>query len=254
LQWKATPVRAAIGVVLLTRKGGIGFIRAPAVSNCRNSCIIPNVIHHYNRRISSLAQVKKPKLRSAILKSASRRFARYGYVNTTLAELARDTGISTANLYSYVRSKLDILYAIHDGWLRKRIASLEQEVSALDSRRDKLGHLLRSLWRDLPREKNGFLNNMMEALSSVTPSDGYQPALLRWLEASIDRMLWDALPASRRDLLRDARLGHFVVMAFDGYIIYRHTHPHAQFNDATVDAMCSMLLGEPKRAARAKRL
>jgi hypothetical protein len=37
-----------------------------------------------------------------------------------------------------------------------------------------------------------------------------------------------------------------VVMAFDGYIIYRHTHPRAHFDDATVDAMCSMLLGKTK--------
>jgi hypothetical protein len=66
----------------------------------------------------------------------------------------------------------------------------------------------------------------------------------------IAAMVMDALPPERRARLRKARLAHVIVMAFDGFAIHRHLHPHGNpIDDATIGAVAAMLLGEPARAA-----
>ena len=56
-----------------------------------------------------MVQVKKPQSRAAILDAAQRLFRRQSYHTTTLAQIARAAGMSTANLYVYFDSKLKIL-------------------------------------------------------------------------------------------------------------------------------------------------
>ena len=46
-----------------------------------------------------MAQVKKPAVRDAILKSAFRLFSHRGYEGTTLSQIAAGAGVSTANVY-----------------------------------------------------------------------------------------------------------------------------------------------------------
>jgi AcrR family transcriptional regulator len=191
-----------------------------------------------------MGQVKKPEVREAILDTALQLFSRKGYARTTLEEIARGSGVSTANVYVYFRSKLEILYAIYDPWMRERLTSLENKIAALDEPRKKLRLLLTTLWRDIPAEKHGFVNNIMQAISSATPRDRYRPDLLKWMEAHLDRMLRASLPAERNRKLRNARLAHLLVMAFNGYIIYHHINPRAALDEDTVEAVAAMLLGE----------
>ena len=191
-----------------------------------------------------MGQVKKREVREAILAAALRSFSKNGYARTTLAEIAHSANISTANLYVYFRSKLEILYAIYDPWLRDRFAELEIRLSRVKTPRAKLRMLLKTLWRDLPAEKNGFVNNIMQAISSATPGDRYRPTLLKWMEEHLDRMLQSALPPARRRRFVGVRLAHLLVMAFDGFIIYHHIEPGEPLDRATLDAVCSMLLGE----------
>jgi len=193
-----------------------------------------------------MGQVKKPEVREAILRTALRLFSKKGYVRTTLVEIARGAGVSTANLYVYFGSKLEILYAIYDPWMRERLLSLEQRIAETGSPRAKLRLLLTTLWRDMPAEKNGFVNNIMQAISSATPRDRYKPTLLKWMEERLERMLRDALPPLRRRQLGRARLAHLLVMAFDGFIIYHHIDPGSSLDDQTVDTLVTMLVGNQK--------
>ena len=191
-----------------------------------------------------MGQVKKPEVRDAILKTALQLFSKKGYARTTLEDIARGSGVSTANVYVYFRSKLEILYAIYDPWMRERLNSLENRMTALQSPKEKLRLLLTTLWRDMPAEKHGFVNNIMQAISSATPRDRYRPTLLKWMEQHLERMLRQALPPARRRRLEGARLAHLLVMAFNGYIIYHHINPRAPVDAATVNAVCAMFLGE----------
>ena len=193
-----------------------------------------------------MGQVKKPEVRDAILRTALQLFSKKGYARTTLEEIARGSGVSPANVYVYFRSKLEILYAIYDPWMRERLTNLEAKLKEISDSRKKLRLLLTTLWRDMPAEKHGFVNNIMQAISSATPRDRYKPHLLKWMEEHLDRMLRACLPHERSRKLRKARLAHLLVMAFNGYIIYHHVNPRAPLDEDTVKAVCAMFLGESK--------
>lgn len=201
-----------------------------------------------------MAQVKKTEVRQALLDSAFRLFSSMGYQDTTLARIASEAGVSTANVYVYFRSKLEILFAIYDPWLRQRILLLEEEAAKEPDPRRRLKFMLRTLWQDLPAEHNGFANNVMQAISGTTSVDGYRPTLLRWVETRIAAMVRGAIPAERRRALKPSRFAHVLMMAFDGFVINYHLNPGAACTDETVGTMVTFLLGpatgaSPRRSA-----
>jgi len=192
-----------------------------------------------------MVQQKKAAVREAILEGAFRLFSRNGYAATTLAAIAKSADVSQGNVYIYFGSKLEILYAIYDPWLRARIDRLEGELNAIRSPRNRLKRLLEALWRDIPAEENGFLNNIMQAITLTDPEDGYRSTLVQWLEQRIEGIVMQALPVARRRRLRRARIAHVIIMAFDGFAIHRHLHPDENpIGDATLAAVASMLLGD----------
>ena len=192
-----------------------------------------------------MVQRKKPEVRDAILAAAFRLFSRRGYADTMVADIAQEAGVSPGNVYIYFRSKLEILYTIYDPWLKARIETLDREIAALRSPRLRIRRLLVALWREIPSEENGFLNNIMQAISATNPSEGYRSTLVRWLEKRIAGMIADALPPARRARLAKARVAHVLIMAFDGFAIDRHLHPRRiALDDVTIDAVTDMLLGE----------
>lgn len=192
-----------------------------------------------------MVQHKKPEVREAILDGAFRLFSMHGYAATTLAAIAKSAKVSPGNVYIYFDSKLEILYAIYDPWLRARVDALEKELAPIRSPRSRLRRLLAALWRDIPAEENGFLNNIMQAISVTDPKEGYRSTLVQWLEDKIASLVMDALPPERRSRWRKARLAHVLIMAFDGFAIYRHLHPDKNpIDDATINAMAALLIGE----------
>ena len=64
--------------------------------------------------------------RERIMQAARRRFSRYGYAKTTMAEIAGDCGMSPGNLYRFFPGKLDIAEAITREEERARIEELER--------------------------------------------------------------------------------------------------------------------------------
>ena len=192
-----------------------------------------------------MVQHKKPEVRAAILDGAFRLFSKRGYAATTLAEIAKAADVSPGNVYIYFGSKLEILYAIYDPWLRARIAALEEELGRMRSPRGRLRRLLTALWRDIPAEENGFLNNIMQAISVTDPSEGYRSTLVQWLEDRVAELVVEALPPARRRALRKSRIAHVLIMAFDGFAIHRHLHPtESPIDDATINAVAAMLIGD----------
>jgi AcrR family transcriptional regulator len=195
-----------------------------------------------------MGQTKKPEIRDAILGSARTLFARHGYHATTLPMIARDAGVSPANVYVYFGSKIAILYAIYDPWLRGRLERLAGELKRRRTPRAKLKHLLRSFWRDIPAEDGGFANNIIQAISTVGAGEGYRPDLLRWMEGHLAALLADILPPARRRSLARGDLGHFLVMVFNGYAVHHHLDPKRPLDEGTLEAVCDLLLGPGGRA------
>jgi AcrR family transcriptional regulator len=201
-------------------------------------------------------QVKKPEIRAAILKSAFRLFSSKGYVDTTQPQIAAAAGISTTNLYSYFESKIAILYAVHAPWIQEELEGVARELEDIKEPREKLRRLLTALFREIPARKKGFANNIMQAIATVRPEDRFRPVLVAWLEEKILSMVIASLPPERHGDVRGVDIAHFLIMAFNGYIVYRHVAPHRPCSDATIEYLCDIMLAGPigakPKAARKK--
>jgi len=167
-----------------------------------------------------MSQRKKAGVREAILQSAFRLFSERGYSDTTIPAIAREAGISTANVYVYFTSKIDILFTLYEPWLRERLDRLERSLARVSDPHKRLERLLLAFWRDLPRESNGFANNVMQAVSTSSGGADYSPRLRRLLQGRLARWLHDSIGAASA---REASLmAGVILMAFDGFAINVH--------------------------------
>jgi len=198
-----------------------------------------------------MAQVKKPAVQEAILDAARELFTNFGYNHTTLVQIARKARVSPANVYVYFGSKIEILYAVYDPWLRRRLDVLAAELAQRKTPRERLRHIVTTLWRDIPVEANGFANNIMQAISGMSARDTYDPSLLRWSETRLAALLSESLPPARRAALDAKRLAHLMFMAFDGYAMKVNQGRGKGCDDATIELFCTLLAGARPARRRA---
>jgi len=204
-----------------------------------------------------MAQVKKPAVRQAILTAAYRLFRDRGYNATTVNDIARKANVSAANVYSYFRSKLEILYSVYDPWLHERFSRLERDLAAIGEPEKRLRHLIRVLWQEIPAEENGFSNNIVQAVSGGGPSEKYDASLLHAVEKLLSKLLSEILPPERLAVVDVSTLAHIMFMAFDGFAMSAHANPRACCTNREIDLLCRLILGDGARisgnAARASK-
>jgi AcrR family transcriptional regulator len=198
-----------------------------------------------------LAQRKKAAVRAAILESAFKLFSEKGYAGATVPQIAAKAGVSTANVYVYFRSKLEILFAIYEPWLRERIEKLEDELAEIKNPKTRLRHAVTAIWRDIPADNNGFTTNIMQAISAGSREQGYESNLIKWSESRIAEMMKRSLADAGVSPTDFEQLAHIMFMAFDGFSINFHLNPWATCNDQTIDVFCDLLLRGAKKPVRA---
>jgi TetR/AcrR family fatty acid metabolism transcriptional regulator len=71
--------------------------------------------------------------RNAILRSATRIFAKKGFFNSKVADIAADAGIADGTVYLYFKSKDEILHSIFNEAMQNFIAEGRGELSKIDS-------------------------------------------------------------------------------------------------------------------------
>ena len=143
-----------------------------------------------------MAQTKKEDIRAGIVDSARREFEERGYAATTIRGIARRAGISPSNVYVYFDSKLEILFAIYDPWLRGRIRALEAEAAAIADPRQRLRTVIATLWKTFPAADGAFGNTFVEGLAVSGREGRYSRDLLLWAEHRIADLIL-SLPAGR---------------------------------------------------------
>ena len=141
-----------------------------------------------------MAQVKKPKLRQAILSASFTLFSESGYHNTTIAQIARLAKVSTANVYIYFPSKIHILYSLYEPWLLAHLDKVERDLAKEKSPPARLYRLVHALWCSIPADDNAFANNFIQAIATTDPTKGYRPELLRATLERLTAILQGALP------------------------------------------------------------
>ena len=88
----------------------------------------------------------------ALLDIATEHVRRHGIERTTVVAIARDAGMTHANVYRYFPSKEALVDAITAAWLKELEAVLQGVTDAPDPADDKLERLILAyarLWRDL---------------------------------------------------------------------------------------------------------
>ncbi len=81
--------------------------------------------------------------REAILRAATRVFARSGYFNSKVADIAREAGVADGTVYLYFKSKEEILRSIFERNTSEAIAEGREELSKIADPRDKLRRIAR---------------------------------------------------------------------------------------------------------------
>lgn len=195
-----------------------------------------------------MVQKKKPEIRDAILAAATALFRERGYANATMSAIARRASTSPANIYVYFDSKLEILLAVYEPWLRDRIDGLATRAQAVSEPEQRIRLLLRTLWREIPADDNHFARNLVQALSGVPQSDGGAVELRRWCEARLGEILRDALPEERRPVVETAALGHLVLSTFDGFTLNGEAGASTERIEEVAELFAMLLLGRPRAA------
>src|SRR6266581_2591931 len=76
--------------------------------------------------------------RTAILRAATRVFARNGYFNSKVADIARAADVADGTVYLYFKSKEEILHSIFDQNMDDAIAAAHKLIKNVDDPREKL--------------------------------------------------------------------------------------------------------------------
>ena len=76
--------------------------------------------------------------REAILRAATRVFARGGYFNSKVADIARAAGVADGTVYLYFKSKEEILHSVFDRSMDEAITEVRRQLEAITDPREKL--------------------------------------------------------------------------------------------------------------------
>lgn len=95
--------------------------------------------------------------RQALLREAASCFTRKGYHGTSLTEIADTLGVSKAALYTYVKSKDELLYFCHQAAMDMALDSVAQAQSMEGSGLEKLCACLQSYLRTMLSDQTSYV-------------------------------------------------------------------------------------------------
>jgi TetR/AcrR family transcriptional regulator, fatty acid metabolism regulator protein len=107
------------------------------------------------RKVSSLrASGPSPDKREAILRAATQVFARHGYFQSQVADVARAAGVAAGTVYLYFRSKEDLLVSLFERTMRDAIATGRAALVEITDPRERLLRIARLHLERLGRDRD----------------------------------------------------------------------------------------------------
>ncbi|HEX8638178.1 MAG TPA: TetR/AcrR family transcriptional regulator [Pyrinomonadaceae bacterium] len=92
---------------------------------------------------NGLARVVVADKREAILRAAVKVFARKGFFNSKVADIAREAGIADGTVYLYFKSKDEILHSVFDRAMEEFISEGKREIENIEDSAEKLRRIAR---------------------------------------------------------------------------------------------------------------
>ena len=105
--------------------------------------------------------------REAILRAAIGVFARNGYFNSKVSDIARAANIADGTVYLYFKSKEEILHSIFDRTMAEGIAQVKAEIANCPNAKEKLRQIAKLHLRRLGRDRDLAIVFQVELRSST---------------------------------------------------------------------------------------
>lgn len=95
------------------------------------------------RKAAKAVAAKVNDKRTAILRAATRVFARNGYFNSKVADIAHEAGVADGTVYLYFRNKDDVLISLVNQMMDEFISAGRARIAKLKDPRDKIRTIAR---------------------------------------------------------------------------------------------------------------
>jgi TetR/AcrR family transcriptional regulator, fatty acid metabolism regulator protein len=125
---------------------------------------------------SPLAAVDK---REAILRAATQVFARNGFFQSQVADVARAAGVAAGTVYLYFRSKDDLLVSLFERTMREAIADARRALDGIDDPRERLTCIAQRHLERLGRDRDLAVVFQVELRQSTKFMERFSSTYLR---------------------------------------------------------------------------
>ena len=117
--------------------------------------------------------------REAILKAATQVFARNGFFQSQVADIARAAGVAAGTVYLYFRSKDDLLVSLFQRTMREAIAEGKAVLQGVADPRERLTHIARLHLERLGRDRDLAVVFQVELRQSTKFMEQFSSTYLR---------------------------------------------------------------------------
>jgi TetR/AcrR family transcriptional regulator, fatty acid metabolism regulator protein len=150
------------------------------------------------RKLSSRPPAPALDKREAILKAATEVFARNGFFQSQVADVAREAGVAAGTVYLYFRSKDDLLVSLFERTMRDAIAEGRAALEGVADPRERLARIARLHLERLGRDRDLAVVFQVELRQSTKFMERFSSTFLR-----------DYLGLIRDTLAQGQSAGHF---------------------------------------------
>ncbi len=205
----------------------------------------------------SLRAAKTPAARSDkhahILRAATRVFARSGFFNAQMADVAREAGVAAGTVYLYFRSKDDLLVSIFDRVMREAISEGRAALSGVDDPVARLRVIARQHLDRLGRDRDMAVVFQVELRRSTKHMQEFSTTLLREYLGMIRAVVADGQAEGVFTTQVSPTLAAKLVFgALDematNWMLSRRRYPLTADADTVVDLLVHGLAGDPALA------
>lgn len=105
--------------------------------------------------------------REAILRAAIKVFARNGYFNSKVSDIAGEAGIADGTVYLYFKSKEEVLHSVFDRAMEEFISEGKQEIAEIEDVKEKLRRIARLHLRKLSTDRDAAIVFQVELRGST---------------------------------------------------------------------------------------
>ena len=162
--------------------------------------------------------------KKAVIKSAEFLFATNGFNQTTVADIAKESGIHAASIYSYFNNKRNILFAIYGKYLQNAVKSLNEHFQGMKEPGPKLR---KAIWHYLAEMKNSPNYARILMMAQRENPEFYSSDYVKYVKLYSGLVLKNIIAGQKEGLFRadiDPRLirnigmGTSVITAFDSIV------------------------------------